>query len=337
MPVSLFYGLLKKSTAMLLPGTLSVMFSTGDNPLQNYHWKTLKTQGSALPREENDFVEVNGLFYLIAGRDIQPISVFNPKTLTWTKAAAPPIELHHFQAVVYHREIYLCGAMTAGYPHEKPVPVIYIYNPTTNQWRTGANIPANRMRGSGGTVLYKGKFYWVAGIKDGHWTGNVVWFDAYDPKTNRWTQMPDAPHARDHFRAVLAYDELYCIGGGQSDAMHNKGIDKLLTDVDIYNFKTGKWRTAPAQLPTPRSGCSAVLAGQDIVITGGESTAQETAHNQTEAYNLKTGKFTTLAPMVAGRHGTNALWYQHKMYTASGVGNRGGAPRLSSIECFSAD
>src|ERR1700748_1839650 len=164
---------------------------------KDYSWKIINTTYSYQPREEADFVNIKGLFYLLGGRKIQDVNVFNPKTSTWTIAAKPPVELNHFQAIVYKDELYVCGAMMANYPHEKPLDHIYIYNPASDSWRIGAEIPKDRLRGSGGAVLYKNKFYLVCGIQDGHWTGNVAWFDEYDPQTNQWTKLPDAPAARD--------------------------------------------------------------------------------------------------------------------------------------------
>lgn len=300
----------------------------------NYSWQTLTTNGSLLPREENDFANVNGLFYLIGGRKVQDISVFDPKTSTWTNAAKPPIELHHFQAIVYDDEIYICGGMTGGYPHEKPVPNIYIYNPKTDTWRVGPEIPADRLRGCCGAVVYNNKFYLVCGITDGHWTGNVTWFDEYDPKTGQWKKLPDAPVSRDHFKAAVIGNRLYCIGGVQSDGKENKPLDKTVAEVDVFDFKTGAWSIADAQLPTLRSGCSAVVAGNEILIIGGESMAQTVAYNEVEAYNVKTGRFRKLPPLLAGRHATQGIYFNKKIYIAAGTGNRGGAPLLNSIECF---
>jgi len=325
-----------KRSLLVLSLILSVIINAHAQ-FEGYTWKTIKTNGDFLMREEADFVEVNGLFYLIGGRKIQEISVFNPKTNTWTTAAKPPIELHHFQAVVYKDEIYLVGAMTAGYPHEKPVENIYIYNPKQDAWRVGGVIPADRRRGSGGVVVYKNKFYLVSGILDGHWTGNVPWFDEYDPKTDQWKKLPDAPTARDHAHAMLVGDKIYSIGGVQSDAMEKKGLEKVVAEVNVYDLKTGKWSVADAKFPIPRAGNGTVVVGNDIIVIAGESNKQRAAHNEVDAYNTKTGQFRSLPPLVQGRHAVGAIYYDKKIYTCAGVGNSGGSPLLNTIEVFSKD
>ena len=321
---------------IILTASIACLFIANTQAqFKDYTWKIINAVGSYLPREECDFVNVKGMFYLLGGRKIQDINVFNPKTSVWTTAAAPPVELNHFQAVVYKDEIYILGAMNMGYPHEKPLDHIYIYTPATNTWRTGAEIPKDRLRGSGGTVIYKNKIYFVCGIQDGHWTGGVTWFDEYDPQTNQWKKLPDAPVARDHFKAVVVADKLYCIGGGQSNAMEKKLLDKTIDEVDSYDFKNGTWTVATEKLPTQRTGVAVVAIDNEILVMAGESLAQKISHNEVEAYNLKNRQFRKLPPLVEGRHAGAALYYDKKIYAVAGVGNSGGSPLLSSIEVFS--
>jgi N-acetylneuraminic acid mutarotase len=302
---------------------------------ENYTWKILETNGNYIPREECDFVLVKDKFYLIGGRGINDVNIFDPETNTWTSGAKPPVELNHFQAVVYKDEVYLLGAMTGRYPHEQPVANIYIYSPKTDTWRIGDEIPADRRRGSGGVVVYKDKFYMVTGILDGHWTGNVTWFDEYDPKTGKWTKLADAPLARDHVRAAVIKDKLYLIGGMQSNTMERKGLANLIDGVDVYDFKKRQWSTASAKLPTLRAGNTLIAIKNELFVIAGESAKQRVAHNEVEVYNVTTNSFRTLAPLVEGRHAAGAVFYKDKIYTVAGVGNAGGSPLLKSIEVFS--
>lgn len=324
---------MKKSTLFLL---LTYFFvNTASAQFENYSWKIIETNGSYVPREECDFVAVKDKFYLIGGRGINNVNIFNPDTNTWTDGSKPPIELNHFQAVVYKEEIYLVGAMTGRYPHEVPVSNIYIYNPKTDVWRVGDEIPADRRRGSGGVVVYKNKFYMVTGILDGHWTGNVTWFDEYDPKTGNWNKLSDAPTARDHVRAGIVDNKLYLIAGVQSNTQDKKGLANVIDAVDFYDFKTGRWSTSAAKLPTLRGGNTLVVVKDDLFVIAGESAKQRLAHNEVEVYNVKTDNFRTLKPLVEGRHAAGSVVYKSKIYTVAGVGNAGGSPLLKSIEVFS--
>lgn len=312
-----------------------ILFGNANAQLKNYSWRTLTTNSDYTPREEGDFVETGGKFYLIGGRGIKNVYVFDPATNAWTAAAKPPMELHHFQAAVYKGEIYLCAAMTGAYPHEKPVDNIYIYNPQTDTWRTGAIIPVERRRGCAGVAVYKNKFYIVSGILDGHYTGNVPWFDVYDPETNQWTVLKDALTTRDHFKIAIVDNKLYCIGGVQSNAKEKKGLLNTLTNIDVYDLKKSAWTTTSTCLPTPRAGSGLVVIKNEILIVGGESAAQKASHTNIEAFNVKTNTFTEWPKLITGTHAGGAIYYKKKIYVAGGVANSGGTPLVTTTQVYS--
>ena len=322
----------------LLAFFTGIMFLTGvptQGLAQAGHWEEVKSSDGSLPvaRHEAAFVGVGDKFYLLGGRGIRPVSIFDPEADTWTEGAPPPVEMHHFQPFVWQEEVYIAGALTGPYPGEDPLPLMYIYNPQKDSWREGPEIPANRRRGSTGTVVYNGKIYLVAGIADGHRGDHKTWLDEYDPATGTWTALPDAPRARDHFQATVADDKLYVVGGRRSNAPDNVFSD-LVAEVDVYDFKTKRWTTLDAPLPTLRAGTYNALYRDHIVVLGGETGEQQLAHNETEALDLEDHTWTTLAPMLQGRHGTGAILYDGKLYVASGSGNRGGGPELQTQECF---
>lgn len=262
------------------------------------------------------------------------MDVLDTKTNTWVNKGETPLEMHHFQAISYNDEIYVVGAFTAQYPHEKPISHIYIYNPKKDEWRKGAEIP--RKRGSAGAVVYQNKIYVACGIQDGHWDGHVKWFDEYDPKTDKWKTLPDAPRARDHVSATVANNKLYLAGGRRSHAAIKKVFELTIPEVDVFDFKTNAWSTLPASanIPTERAGCSAITLHGKVIIMGGESSAQHTAHNEVEALNLRNNTWEKLPAMQSTRHGTGAAIIKGKIYTAAGSLNMGGGPELNSVECF---
>jgi len=53
-----------------------------------------------------------------------------------------------------------------------------------------------------------------------------------------------------------------------------------------------------------------------------------------EALDVETGEWTDLPSLNQGRHGTQAIVYNGKIYIAAGSGNRGGGPELTSMEVF---
>jgi N-acetylneuraminic acid mutarotase len=288
-------------------------------------------------RHEHGYVKVGSKFYLVGGRRINPVDIFDPVAGTWTKGASSPVELHHFQAVVFDNKIYVVGAMTGSYPKEPPVSHVYIYDPAADAWTQGPEMPADRRRGGAGAVLYNGEIYLIAGITNGHYDGHVAWTDVLNPRTGQWRRLPDAPRARDHFHAVIVNDKIYAIGGRRSSAATNQTFQLTEPAVDVFDLKTNQWSTLPASssLPTPRAGAGTAVIDGKIIVTGGES-GQPLAHDAVESFDPATGRWTTLKPLSMGRHATQAVVHEGKIYLASGSRTRG-ATEVDTQEIYTPD
>ena len=301
--------------------------------VQAQTWQTVSTQNACSPRHENAATLIGDSLYAVGGRGIKPLEALNLKTLVWQTLPTPPVEMNHFQAITYGGELYVMGAFQGQYPHETPLPNIYIYNPKLGKWRVGPEIPKERLRGSAGVVVYNNKIYMACGIIDGHYDGHVAWLDEYDPKRNTWKRLPNAPRTRDHITAAVVNDKLYLAGGRNSTARINKVLETTVAEVDVFDFKTGNWETLPASsnIPTQRAGATAVTQGGKVWIIGGE-TVQLLAHNEAEMLDPKTNKWTTGPTLKQGRHGTQAIVHDGKIYIVAGSANHGGGPELNTVE-----
>lgn len=318
-----------KKTLMLLAGfAASISIATAQV------WQAAEPMNLPTKRHESAMTEANGKLYLLGGRGVKPIDVYDPKKDTWTTKAMAPLEMSHFQAVSYKGEVYVVGAFTGKFPHETPIPAMYIYNPERDEWREGPKIPVDRLRGAAGAFVHNDKIYVVCGIQDGHWDGHVAWFDEFDPKTNTWRKLPDAPRPRDHVSVAMVGDKVYIAGGRLSTDKINQVLNRTIAEVDVYDFKTNAWITLPADqnLPTLRAGNMAVAHGNKVLIIGGESDKQVPAHSEVEAYNTKTEKWERMPMLIQGRHGTGAVTMNGKVYIVAGSANRGGGPELNSME-----
>lgn len=316
----------------------AVKMKVGPARVRPGNWTLIKTTGQPDGRHETTFVEVGGKFYLIGGRESNKIDRFDPENETWTKMEAESPLIHHFQPVVLKDKIYMLGAMTGHYPKEPPMSHIQIYDPVKDRWTEGGEIPKERQRGGAGTVVYKGKIYMACGITLGHTSGTNAWFDVYDPVKESWEKLPDAPHIRDHFHAVVLDNRLYCMGGRNS-SYHEEGnftafFGTVVREIDVYDFITGRWSTLEEKLPVgSAAGGVAVLDGK-IIYFGGETAKPGAALNRTWAFDPGTGKWEELAAMNIGRHGSQAVVYGNKVYIAAGSPVRGGG-RTNTIEVFS--
>jgi len=301
------------------------------------NWSTVSdSTGSFDARHEADYVRVGEKFYLLGGRGNRALNIYDPKNKTWTSGTKPPAQIHHYQALAFEGEIWAMGAFTGKYPVEKPYAKILIYNPEKDEWRS-LEEPIPRPRGGGGLVAHDGKIYLICGITNGHLDGHVAWLDCYDPKAKSWTRLPDAPRARDHFRAVVVGDRIYNTAGRRSAAKSKQGVfGNTVAPVDYFDISDQKWSTLPAgsNIPTPRAGNAAINYRGKVLVVGGESTSQKQAHAEVEALDPESGKWTSLSPLVRGRHGSGVVEYQGSLYIASGSGHQGGAPELKTQEKF---
>jgi hypothetical protein len=305
--------------------------------LSNFRWSPIEANGDVVGRHESAFVEYNNKFYLIGGRGVNPVNVFDPKTNSWESKGKSPLEIHHFQAVVYGNAIYLVGAMTGGYPKENPLDCIWIYYPETDKWVKGAEIPEQRRRGGAGAVVFNDKIYTAGGIKFGHTSGTTNYFDSYDLKTGKWEALTDAPRIRDHFPAIVANAKMYCIGGRNTSVHHPEEFSAFfsatIAEIDYYDFLEEKWYTLKEPLPVPTAAGGLVKMDHYLLYIGGEG-IQNQAYNQSQCLDLSTGKWSQLAPLNTGRHGSGAILYDNTIYFAAGSPNKGGG-NLSTIEVFS--
>lgn len=303
----------------------------------NASWKTLATTGEATPRHESGMVAHNGQIYVIGGRGIKTVEVFDPDTKHWRKRSATPFEMHHITPISMDKNILVVTGFTGKFPAEQPLSHVWAYDPNLDKWSKGSEIPELRRRGAAAVTSHKGKVYIIGGAKLGHTSGTTNMMDVYDPATNSWQSLIDAPHIRDHANAVILDGHLVALGG-RNTSYHEPDaftafFGQVNEKVDVYSFKAQKWYTLKARLPIPSAGAGAAVYNQRLFYAGGESAAK-LAHDQMVSFDLTSQQFVELAPLKRGRHGTNMAIIENRLYMAMGSGNRGGRPELNSIEVF---
>lgn len=299
-------------------------------------WQVVKTTNKVDGRSECSLVAVEGKLYLIGGDGpAEPVDVYDPKTNTWTTMAVAPVIMHHLQAVVLRDKIYVLDAFyEGGFPNQTPNPNVYSYDTKTDTWEKLAEIPADRRRAGAGEAVHGGKLYLVCGITHGHSSGTNAMFDEYDPKTDSWKILPDAPHIRDHSMAVVVGDKLYAVGGRNTSFRDPDNaisfFRMVVLDVDCYDFKTGTWSTLATKLPMGTGGGTAVNLDNKIYYIGGERATETTPNGpQKDVYYLDpamSNEWTKTADLNLARNGVGGTVLDHKIYIAGGSGGGPGGP-----------
>ena len=123
------------------------------------------------------------------------------------------------------------------------------------------------------------------------WTAQV---EAYDPKSDRWTQIAPLPTARGWVGAAAAFGRIYAIGGA-----HNT---REYATVEEYNPATGEWRGV-ADLPETRAGVGVCTTRGKVYAVGG-SVGRDDRHRVVDTlfeYDPQTDVWAERAPLLAPR------------------------------------
>jgi hypothetical protein len=125
-------------------------------------------------------------------------AAYDPATNTWRRIASPPQERLGSNVVWDGREMLVVGGW--GPPDSKTgvrklVSVPFAYNPSTNGWRTLAAMDQSHYGRGGATAVWAGSrlLLWGGDTQASHRYVLAPHGLAYDPKTNRWYELPGAP------------------------------------------------------------------------------------------------------------------------------------------------
>jgi N-acetylneuraminic acid mutarotase len=209
---------------------------------------------------------------------------------SWTTKAPMPIGLAHSNGIgVIGGKLYLAGGWREG-ANDTPTlhPYLFVYNPQTNAWTRKADLPHKTSSGVAGVI--GGKLYVLPGICSGCSGSNRTrQFYRYDPATNTWTSLRQAPHQ--HYQGVGgAINGKFYVAGG---------TDSITTSrhLDVYNPVTNTWATK-APMHTVRIFAAGAVLNNKLYVVGGRGA---TELSTVEAYDPVSITWTTKAPLPTAR------------------------------------
>jgi large repetitive protein len=310
-------------------------------------WIVVNSNATLTARHEACFVMVGSLqrAYLIGGRGVHPVDIYDPVTRRWTVGRETPIELHHMQCVALDEKVWIVSAWTGDYPREKNVANIYIYDPKNDSWSTKPGLPRHRRRGSAAAVVVGRRIYVSHGNRGGHETflhaRTLGWLDYYNVDTNTWTTcLPNAPNPRDHTGGALIVTNvndtnknrrLLCVAGGR-DGGKRKFFNRVILPTDCFDLETNEW-SVHTNIPHGRAGSSyGTTCDGKLILAGGEGFGQAFAN--VDVFDGTT--WTTWPSLQIARHGSGLAvdCACLQIYLASGAATQGGAKEIASVETF---
>ena len=206
---------------------------------------------------------VNGKCYVIGGvasessPPLTTVEEYDPQTDTWqAKASLPSGRLDTASAVV-NGKIYVVGGATSFASGAPAVSSTAIYDPTTNKWSTGADMPTPRL--GMGVASIDGLIYGVGGRRGGSMAPTDT-VERYNPGNDKWTTRSSMPTRRSWLSASADGSALFAIGG--------LAVDPVLSVVERYDPESDQW-VSVADMPETRwTHGSATLGGRILVVGG---------------------------------------------------------------------
>ncbi len=183
-----------------------------------------------------------------------------------------------------------------------------VYDPQKKAFvRTGAM--AFKRMGQAATRLKDGRVLVTGGLSDLNNQLKALGSalkesEIYDPKTGKWTRGPNMGIPRAGHESFLLPNGKVLIAGGISwSTIFFIRIPYISKTCEIYDPKTNKFSSAPSMV-TARAVYQAAMIGNKIYVAGGASgsiTSGGAPTNKAEAYDLVSGKWTSIASMKSAR------------------------------------
>ena len=243
--------------------------------------------------------------------------VYDPTVNGWTPSADLPVALHHAMAVSYRGEPIVMGGFIPQGSDVSAITSDQVYRLHEGRWITDA--PLGRARAAGAAAVVGDKIVLVGG-RDSRPSliGVTEVFDG-----TRWRDAAAMPEPSDHLAAVSDGSALYAVGGA------NLSPDRSSQALQRYDPATDTWKRLP-NMPRPRGGLGAALVdGRIIAVGGADLTSVSTT---VEDYDIASGKWGTLASLLAGTHGAGVAAVNDILYTIDGGNRPGHSTSMTTVQ-----
>ncbi|KAM3206042.1 hypothetical protein ACQJBY_061618 [Aegilops geniculata] len=179
-----------------------------------------------------------------------------------------------------------------------------------SRWEYGAIASLNRYFN---WVVRSGDIYRLRrknGVAE-HWLylscgNNSHKWDAYDPSTGRWIQVPKMPPAHGSFWESLAVGtELLVFGDRGRVALR-------------YSILTNSWSRLPEAMKSPRFLFGSASAGEKAYVAGGKDSSGRNL-SSAEMYDSEKHTWTTVPSMNRARSGCSGAFMDSKFYVIGGI------------------
>ena len=159
---------------------------------------------------------IDGKIYVAGGRPPggSAFEVYDPATDTWEQLPDLPTQRNHLAMVALNGKAIVPGGRFGPGAGAERTDAVEIYDPATRRWTSGSPLPAPR-GGITGAVHAGCMFVFGGEGERTHVLGLTPNTYAYDPRADRWTQLPDLPIAVHGLKgSAVIGGRIFLPGGG---------------------------------------------------------------------------------------------------------------------------
>jgi N-acetylneuraminic acid mutarotase len=259
---------------------------------------------------------IGDILYLVGGGSAA-LYRYDLNAQTWlSNGPGRPFAGDHHAAEAVNGKLYLISGLGSNSEGK-----VQIYDPATNQWTLGPQLPW--AGGSLSTALIGGKIYAAGGIVGSVTVNNHA---VLDPAGGGWVSRAPMPVGRNHTAAGTDGTRFYVFGGRDGPNIVTNGFD----DVQVYHPATDTWQwsgdgvSGLAKLPQFRGGMgkAAYFQGEFYVFGGETSTGPGAVagkvYDRVDVYRPGTNTWRLDTKMPHPRHGIFPIRFQSRIYLPAG-------------------
>lgn len=275
-------------------------------------WSTAPAvRGGAI--QETAVVALEGKIFVIGGFNasleiVRSVRIFDTSSCSWSDGPDLPRPMHHANVAVDGGTIYILGAMEANFV---AIGDVLAWNPATETtWSPRASMPTGTQRGSAVTGVIDGRIYVAGGLRN----SAQATLSAYSIADDTWdTNLPSLPQARDHGCGGVVGGKLYVIGGRDSTITNTSAL--------VFEYTPGGAWVQKAAMPTGRGGVACGIAGDQIIVVGGEGNGAVASgvYKEVELYTVSSNQWSALPEMKTPRHGMGGAVWDGVFYVPGGA------------------
>lgn len=161
-------------------------------------------------------VVLDGKIYVAGGRPPRgaDFAVYDPALDRWTTLPNLPTQRNHLAAGVIGGKIYVAGGRFGGGVGSEMTGILEVFDPKTGAWQTKAPMPTVRAGVNG--IAVRGCLYVFGGEgNDAHPQGIFGEVEAYDPRSDTWTQLAPIPTPVHGVTGAVYFNNwVHLVGGG---------------------------------------------------------------------------------------------------------------------------